>query len=418
MVMVATGLLLTGCARPPEEDANRIRFAIWGSVRQEAAERRMIEEFQRLHPEIRVDLITIGSRYPEKMQAMMVGNVAPDVFLILLYDYYDWAARGVLKDLTDDFEAMREEGEILPVAEKLVQFRGRVHGLPVNAHGFVLYCNLDALESAGVSIPEEGFSWEHLREIAPRLSARHGDPDAPTDYLLQLPQPVIFFWQHGVQLFDDLTHPTRVTVNTPAAVEALDFYRGLQGSGHAVPPEVVQDEGSFQLFRDGRTAFFISGRWSAPEFIDRTAFRWDIHRYPRGPVSDVTWHGGSTIGIWSKTPRVEAARAFARFYTSREGSALNMQFGRTVPVHRDLAYGEEFLGIGRPPGMRRFSETMEDGAANFFLYAPGAREVTRIFNQRMEQAVATPELSSEELLVRLEEDLNRWLDRMKQRGLF
>jgi multiple sugar transport system substrate-binding protein len=417
LIAAAVMLLAASCARPPEQDRNRIQFAFWGSVQQQRAEEEIIRAFHAAHPEIQVDIMPMGARYAEKIQAMFVGNVAPDVVMVGLFNYDEWASRGVLLDLTEEFHILAEEAEFLPVPRRVVERNGQVFALPINAHGAVTFFNKTALDQAGVTLPEEGLSWEFLEEIAPRLSSRRGDPRAPTDYLMFMPPSNVVFWQHGAALFDDLFHPTQVTVNSPEAIEAVRFLRRLSASGFVVPPEVAADEGTFQLFRDGRVAFYFNGRWMTPEFAGRTAFDWNVVPMPRGPQSNITSHGGTTLAVWSNSKRQEAARKFVRFYASYRGAEIAMHWQRNVPVFREVAYGEEFLGLRPPENMVYFSETMEEGAASFDLYAPGAAEVSRLFNARIQQALSRPQMSAEEIVRGLEEDLNRWLQRMKARGI-
>lgn len=415
-VLTLSLIVLTGCRRPPEQDANRIQFSFWGSVRQQQAEEELIEKFRESHPEIDVDVMVIGSRYGEKLQSMFVGGVAPDVVMVNLLDYDEWSTRGVLLDLTDEFEAIDAESEILPIPRRAVERDGRFYGLPINAHGAVTFYNKDALEAAGIKLPPEGLSWEFLEEVAPRLASRAGNSDAPTDYLMLMPAPPIIFWQHGVQLFDSLFAPTKVTVNVPAAAEAIELLRRFRASGMVVPPEVSSDEGTFQLFRDGRVALYFNGRWMTPEFRDRTDFTWDVLPFPRGPVSGITQHGGTVLAVWSDSPRKEAARKFVRFYASPRGAEMAMHWDRNVPIFKDLAYGK-FLDISPPENIIHFADTMQEGASQFDFYAPGGQEVTRIFYSHIERALAHPSIPAEEIVDGMEAHLQRWLKRMMTRGL-
>ena len=57
-----------------------------------------------------------------------------------------------------------------------------------------MYHNNDALARAGVDLSGPAVSWKRIRELAPKLSRRHGDPHATTDYALLLLPPMIFFW--------------------------------------------------------------------------------------------------------------------------------------------------------------------------------------------------------------------------------
>ncbi len=402
-----------GCRRAPAEDGNRIVYALWGSVEQLKAEHELIRAFREEHPEIEVKTVAIGSRYADKIQAMMVGGVAPDVIMVEMSFYDEWAARGVLVDLTEQFHELHEESPLLPVPYRAFARREGIFALPVNCHGFATYYNEEALLAAGVEIPEEGLTWSYLREIAPKLSRRAGDPAALTEYALLLHNYWPIFWQHGARLFDDPEEPRRVAVNTPEAVAALDFIREVVASGFAVPPGMISDHGTYQLFRDGRVAFYFDGRWRTPEFARKTGLTWEVTGYPSGPVSGVTVHGGTGLAIWEGSAKKEAAMKFVQYYASVKGAALAMREQRYVPVFAELAYGEDFLGLRPPEGIHHFCDTMKEGASRAVLYAPGAQEVSRIFNARIEQALGHPEKSSREVIEGLEADLKRWMERRR-----
>lgn len=412
---IITCVLTGGCVRPAEEDENRILFSFWGSVQQQRAEEEIIRAFREENPDIHVDIMVIGARYHEKVQAMMIGNVAPDVVMIEMTLYDEWASRGVLLDLSEEFHRLHEESTYLPIPQQAFAREGGVFALPVNCHGLVTFCNLDAFERAGIEIPDDGLTWEFLLEVGAGLARRAGNSDALTDYALMMPPAITLFWQHGVSLFDDLYNPTEVTVNQPGALQAIRLMRRLQETRLAVPPEVVADEGTYQLFRDGRVALFFNGRWMTPEIAGRTDFRWDVVPFPGGPASNITFHGGTALGVWKESRRQEAARRFVDFYTSRKGAEIAMHFQRIVPVFAESAYGEEFLGLRPPESMHHFSDTMQENASLTTLYAPGSQEVTRIFNGRMEQALSEPHIPAEEIIAGLETELKRWLMRMQER---
>jgi len=408
-------LALSGCTRS-EEKVQHIQFSFWGSVMQEQTEKELIRAFEQENPDIKVEPLSIGTRYADKIQAMMVGSVAPDVMMIELRQTYEWAERGVLMDLTDEMREIEKTVTLMPVPETVYDRDGKFYVVPINCHGGAMYCNLDALKKAGVPFPYPQVTWEYIEKIAPRLSRKSGNPAAPTEYAMLLPSPVIFFNAFGASHFDDPFHPAKVTINSPQAAEALNFIRGLYARGLAAPPDVVRDQGTYQLFRDGKVAFHFEGRWRTPDFSGKTAFAWDVAPIPRGPVSGAVVHGGTGLAVYAQSRHAEAARRFVRFYASPRGAEISMLGGRYVPVFREVAYGEKFLSLRPPPSIRRWPETMEEGASRVPLYAPGMTEVETIFNSRMEQAFSQPQIPTETILAGLESDLNRWLERMRKAG--
>jgi multiple sugar transport system substrate-binding protein len=415
-LLLACAVLCLGCV-PRREGTTVVRFAFWGSIEQQEIERRIAGAFEAENPGIRIELVPIGgSRYAEKIQAMMVGRVAPDVLMVEINQYLEWASRGALVDLTEDVEMLTADNPLMPLPAMAFAKDGRFYAVPVNCSGQAMYVNLDALKKAGVT-PAELRSWEDLLRIAPRLSRRAGDPGAPTDYALLMPAPLIPFWAYGGALFDSPTKPSEVTVRTPEARAALEFLRAVHGSGYAVPPDVSSDQGTYQLFRDGKVALYFDGRWRTPDFAGKTNFAWDVFPMPSGPGGQVTQHGGTGLAISKDSRQVEAARKFVRFYASEKGAALAATGGRYVPVYRKMAFAEEFLGLRPPENIRVFAETMEKDRSRIAVYTAGTAQVRDIFGSRVEQVLSEPDKPMDDILKGLDEDLRRWLRRQKQKGL-
>jgi multiple sugar transport system substrate-binding protein len=156
-------LLAVGCVVREEESVVKLRITLWGSTAQQKLEESIVREFEKLNPQIKVELLVIGfNRYEEKLNSMMVGGIAPDLMLVNLSQYDNWASRGALADVTPVMEEISRDLTLLPGPEAAFRREGRFYGLPVNAHGFVTFVNLDAFAAAGIEVPETGFTWEEV----------------------------------------------------------------------------------------------------------------------------------------------------------------------------------------------------------------------------------------------------------------
>lgn len=409
LIMAAAVMLAGGCV-PRADERVRLRYAIWGSVRQTQVEELIVAEFERRHPAVDVELFPVSRGYQEKMQATMVGGTAADVLMVDSMIYGDWAERGALADVSDLIAALDAEDPFMPVALDLFRIDGRHYALPINAGGMVMFCNLDAFAAAGIELPRDGVTWDEFATWGPKLARRSGNAQAPTDYLCVAPAPTALVAAFGVKLFDDAHEPTRVTFGGPAARAAVAFHRRLVAEGWAAPTNAVADSGANQLFRDGRVAVLFTGRYSSTEFAGQTAFDWDVAPAPRQPGAAVD-AAGTGLAISAQTRVPELAREFLRFYASDAAVKIAVEGGRIVPVRRGQAYGEHFLAQSPPATMRLFSEMQEAGAAAPLLYGEGQREVHDILYRRLEQALAEPGRSEAEIVAGIEADLERWLRR-------
>ena len=391
----------TGCVPKPEERV-RLRYAIWGSVRQTQVEEQIVAEFERQHSGVEVELFPVSRGYQEKIQATMVGGTTADVLMVDSMIYGDWAERGALTDVSDLIHELDAEDEFMPVALDVFRLKNRYYGLPINS------------AAAGLPVPRRGLTWAEFETFGPKLARRGGNDRAPTDYLCVAPPPTALLAAFGVRLFDDSREPTRVTVMGPAAIAAVTFHRRLVAEGWAAPTNAVVDSGANQLFRDGRVAFLFTGRYSSTEFAGNTTFNWDVAPVPLSPGAGVE-AAGTALAISAQTQVPQLAREFLRFYASETAVHLAVEGGRIVPVRRRFAYGAHFLSQSPPASVRLFSETEEAGAAGALLYGGGQREVHDILYRRLEQALAEPGRSAQEIVAGIEADLGRWLQRREER---
>lgn len=411
--LIAVGLV-AGCEMPTSSRFTTLQFMTTGSVENQKIEETVIAEFEKENPDIKVNLVCVNSRYPDKIQTMMVGDVAPDLFFVGQLQYDDWARRGTLMDLTEVVQGLTQDLTLMPVARRASERDGKYYSIPINCHGWVMYCNFDALEAAGITLPKD-VTWDYLLEIAPRLASKRGEPGAPTPYAIFVPPAPILLWAFGGKLFDDPVAPTKVVVNSPETRHAVDYLRLLHKTGCVI--DAMGDQGSVEVFRDGKVAFYFSGRWTVPQLIGKTKFKWDILRIPSGPGGCMTLHGYTGLAVSNRTQHPEAARRFARFYASRNGVQLLVTGGSTVPVFKEMARSPEFMALNPPASNYQFVDTMEEGNSSLLFYGPGASEVTSIFSGRLQQAVAMDRMPTAEIVAGMESDLNRWLKRQKEAGL-
>lgn len=415
LLLVAGVCALSGGCVPRRDDRVRLRYAIWGSVRQTQVEEQIVAEFERLHPGIDVELFPVSSGYQEKIQATMVGGTTADVLMVDYMIYGDWAERGALADVSAVVRSLNATDEFMPVALDVFRLDQRYFALPINSGAMVMFCNLDALAAAGITLPRQGMTWADFATLGPKLSRRSGNRNAPTDYLCVIPPPTALLAAFGVQLFDDPRAPTRVTVMGPAAIAAVEFYRQLVAEGWTAPANEVLDSGANQLFRDGMVAFLFTGRYSTTEFSGKTAFEWDIAPMPASPGARALV-GGTGLAISAHTQLPGVARDFLRFYASEAAVRIAVDGGRIVPTTRRFAYGEHFLAQSPPASVRLFSELEEEGAGAPLLYGSGQREVHDILYRRLEQSLAEPGRHAQEIVAGIETDLKRWLQRRQERS--
>ena len=194
----------------------------------------------------------------------------------------------------DEIRALGEMGVLLPLdrfsgaegtdfakefyAPLLRPFRtnGMLYALPADAFPLMLFYDADYFAQMGLAPPDETWDWDILVENALKLTQREDDGTVSRWGLAthQNYLPWWALWQNEAELADTLTLQCRL--QEPAALEALEFFRGLIHS-HGVTPCSVR-YGSME-------ANWKPGEFATSDSVRHLLFRWFAFRLPPGNVT-------------------------------------------------------------------------------------------------------------------------------------
>jgi multiple sugar transport system substrate-binding protein len=353
-----------------------IRFLVFGDPEEIEAYRDLIAAYERREGSGAVQLIEASDREDliARLSTSFAGGAPPNVFLLNYRFYGQFAARGVLEPVeqrVEDSDVFEPE-DFFPQALEAFQWNDVLTCLPQNVSSLVVYYNRDVFRRFGVPEPRPGWTWTEFVVRAAGLTrdaqgrrVAAGDPDLggakPAIHGLGVEPTLIrlapFVWSNGGELVDDLERPTRLTLETPRALEALQEFLKLRSSYGVVPSDVdVEAEDDESRFQNGRLAMLLSSRRSTPTFRTITKFDWDVASLPvmRQPAG--IFH--SDAYCMAKDGDHEAAWRFVEFANSTEGQTIVAKTGRTVPSLEEVARSEAFLDPTKKP---RHSEVFLEG---------------------------------------------------------
>lgn len=418
---------LTGCVRPPPEGAIRVDYYLWGEGVMAEAERRLIADFESANPDIKVELTTVIGNYNEKMQALIVGGILPDVMSVDINAYYEWADRGILLDATEVMAAAEREEHLtfMPIVREELPYHGRYYCVPSAMCGVVPQLNVDVFERGHLPLPtEEEFTWDWVARNTTRLSRRAGNPHAPAEVVGSLPDMTTMLLTFGGQVFDDPYNPKRVLVNSPEAVAMGNFVRKIIGSRGLLSRADVTTSSNWgtewDMYLHGQTAWFVMGVWATPRaWGEPSNVRWEVRPFPAGPTGKrVTVAGAQLTGGSARTKHPEEVKRFLRYLVSPRAIKIRVRTGAAMPIYRELLGKPEYMSANWPGSVKYFFETMEAGRSQLPVYGPGVGELRRIIDSRLSELAADPNVPVVDVLKVLEDEIYRWLDRQKQKGFY
>ena len=319
----------------------------------------MIQIFEASHPNIKVKVETASwDDYFTKLQTLIAGGTAPDVFELNYENFVSFAAKGVLLDL----DSVAGAGEpfdpaiFYPRAYGAFNFNGMQLGLPETFSTVVLFYNKDLFDQAGLSYPAPDWTWDDAVAAAEEIT------DAGAG-VWGLYSPVQFWEfykkaaQNGCEFFNE--DQTEVTINSPECVEALETMVSFVAE-HGVMPSDAEMGGvaDGDMFKAGQIAMDVTGIWMFAAFED-APFEWDIQVEP-GLAEHATHFFANAVSVFAATKHPQEASEWARFFTSSPDMArIRVESGWELPALDNPAYFEDYLSLTPPTNRAAVFESLE-----------------------------------------------------------
>ena len=329
-----------------------IRLAFWGGVDDVTINTNFVEAFEKIYPNIKVELNHIPSNYDEKMLTMMAGGEAPDVIELAVGEGFTaYASKGTLVNLEGYIQKENYPmDDFFSLLLGAYQYQGETHGIPMRWGPMILYYNKTMFDNAGIEYPTAELTWDDF-VIAAREISKAAGPDKFGFGTVGgwWPWWMSCVYQNGGRILDETN--TKVVVDEKLA-EAFDWYADLIWKYHAAPtPEEMAGftgMGPDQLFESGIAAMNTTGFWAVWGLRQIEELDWDISVLPKGkeratPLFSNCW----AMTTQSKHP--EAAWKLIKYLTGPEGQKVIATSGHDIPARKSIAYSAEFLEAGLPP---------------------------------------------------------------------
>jgi multiple sugar transport system substrate-binding protein len=333
-----------------------VSFLTSGDPAELAAYQTLVAAFEAEHPTIDVQIEHLPGEadYLQRLANDFAAGTPADVILLNYRRYPSFAARGVLEPLGPHLaqSTIVKERDFVRPAIDAFRFRGELVCIPQNASSLVVYYNQDLFDAAGVAYPADDWTWDDFVATAQALT-RDVDGDGTTDqYGLGTDASIIrvapFIWQNGGGLVDPI-EPTRLTIDTPQANEAIQWFVDLQTTHHVVPDRTAEtSEDSETRFINGTTAMFLQSRRPTPTFREISTFDWDVAPLPTGREPANILHSDGYC-LPDAGDNKEAAWSFIEYANSEPGQTAVAATGRTVPSLTAVAESPAFLDPNARP---------------------------------------------------------------------
>ena len=391
-------LLAAGCGAAPGRSggggAGRERLELWALGSEGEQVQRLLPEFERRHPELRVEVQQIPWRSAhDKLLTAFVGRSTPDLAQLGSTWIPELAAIGALAPLDEKLAGSRA----LAAADF---FQGswdsgvigrRTYAIPWYVDTRLLFYRSDLLKAAGCELPPRRWSsWRRCMEL---VKARAG----PDGYAMLLPtnqweEPVALSLECGAPL---LRGGGRYgDFRDPRSRRAMAFFVSIFRAGLAPPVRNFQVANRYQQIAQGVFAMYISGPWDMGEFRRRMppqlAGSWTTAPLPAPDEPGAA--GNSSAGAGSGAPSGGADAAAPAFGTSLVGGASLVIFKGSR--HQRAAW-QLIEYLAEPAVQARFYALQGDLPARRAAWqdpALAGDPRARAFREQLQHAVPAPKV--------------------------
>lgn len=244
-----------------------------------------IERFEKENPNVNVEYVS-GIRkedYSEWISQQALSGDMCDVFMVISNDLATFSDVGILENLSSYIESdpSFDESVYFSSSYQSGQVNNVQYALPYESVPTLMYVNRTLLESEGIKVPDQNWTWEDFYEICEKMT-KDTDGDGVLDQFGQYG----YTWENaiysnGAKIFNE--EGTESLLQEDKVFDAIEFMRKLErlNKGQKVTSEMF-DRGqvvfcpmSFSEYRA-----YKPYPWSVKKY---SSFEWDCIPMPAGP---------------------------------------------------------------------------------------------------------------------------------------
>ncbi len=355
-ILALQGIMATGTAEAESEDIV-LQWWDWNPSMKDRNEA-LIAEFEASHPGVTVELSTYAtSEYWTKLRIQANQRKLPDVFTMSSGYLEEWANAGLLLDLGDMIKKDNLFGDfyqgIFDVG-KSISGTDSYYAIPFALVTTVLYYNKDHFDAAGLSYPDDSWTWDDFTSAAKKLTIdKDGDgkPDQWGHWFYgRYAQIESWVYANNGKLLD-ANKRFAPDANAMAALKMLTDLVLVDGS--APTQKEMSALRQQDIFPQQLASMWVDGSWNIDNnrIVAGDSFNWGIARIPQGPAasSKIGYGWPDYYAISPDTKSAGAAWEFAKFIAG-EGLSMGDYMAGKIPSYKALAESDDFSDMSQQPG--------------------------------------------------------------------
>ena len=313
-------------------DKTKLTFLSWNN---EQTMKPYLDEFEKENPDIQIDFSYSPPtpEYIQTLQTRLVGNQAPDVFIITSENKADLITNQYVRDLTDE-PFMKN---ISQANKDFVSRDGKVYGMSVSSWASGIIYNKDLLAKVGAKgVPD---NWDDFLKLCAKLKKAGVTPFLETvaDGPSRIPDAFL-----GSQFEQDKVDVTTLVDKRPQTPgtdqkEAVKAWMRLYDEDLVTRDTVgISGDDMKTQFINGQVAMICTGPWDLPSFSE-SSLEWGMAPMPVLSKGQVNYAQGSpspAYAIYSKLKgdKLKAAQKFLTFMDGEWALQKSTENGDAITV--------------------------------------------------------------------------------------
>jgi multiple sugar transport system substrate-binding protein len=312
VILLTCTFLLTGCCKKPEKEI--ITFSSWGSITEVQILKKVLADFEKENPEIKVNFIHIPQNYFQKIHLLFASNTAPDVLFMNNLNLPIYASK--LEDLT--LEINKED--FFSQAISAMSYEDKILGIPRDISNLVLYVNLEKVPKINEKWTIEDFLKTSIEISQKDFFAIGCEEDV---YWLT---PYLTYFGGGI-----LDENLNSIIDTQESKKAIDFYKNLTYKYKVAPTKSqIGSQTLAQMFLDEKIVMYLSGRWIYPKIQEKASFNWAVINFPYGVKPQLLDASGWVISKDSK--HKNSAKKLIKYLSNEKTIEYFVNTGLIIPA--------------------------------------------------------------------------------------
>jgi multiple sugar transport system substrate-binding protein len=321
---------------------------MWTRDSSEKLLKEAIEKYNKTNDKnIKIELTTIpANNFSDQYSTALASNSAPDIVSIDLVLAPYFTSIGAFKDVTDKYNALEFKDQFNENMVHLGQRDGKQFAVPFSADVSALIYNKQHFKDVGLDPEKPPVTWEELRDYAKKLTTKdrygyvYGGGNAGTLMFTFMP----YVWGNGGEFLNK--DGTKALVDSPEAVEALQFFADLTQKDKVTPEGVTTytSQQVYDAFTSGKASMMVNGNFRVNDL--NTKFKDIDYGVALIPKKDGKKHssfaGGELVAISSTTKSVDEAWDFIKFALSKDIQVETWAKSGTIPVRKDFHKNQYF----------------------------------------------------------------------------